>query len=270
MALRTCAYRQLIHQYIKWERINERLARYPEINKCFPVDFLHQFDQEPPYYCHFMAWRLGVWDTEQLFQTLEQLLQRSASLPGWTTEKCRNYSPEYDQFFGLIWELQVANALSVRPDSQVQWLSSGPDLIIESGNGKLYVECYTYRKSFGIEAFIEDLLTRIHCRLKVRHGVATVFSLPHGKHELAEFFEELFVPLHNPEEVNRYLEESLHHYPVLLPVPKLASNLCIYVDGVDPKYYDPLVPIPRGTGDTESYLKVAIREIARSKRIAMH
>ena len=266
MTSRNYLYSQLIHKHINWERIEDRLERYPGVNSCFPVEFLHRFDHDPPYYCHFMAWRLGVWDSEQAFQMLEQLLQGSASLIGWTAEKCRNNSPEYDQFFSLIWELQVANALALQSNSQVQWLPKGPDLLVEYGSEKLYVECYSYRKSFGIEAFLEDILVRVHERIKVQHGPAMVFSLPHNKLELAGFFEELFEPFLDSKSVDPYLEESLHHYPVLLPIPSTATNLCIYVDGTDRSYYDPLVPIPRGVGDTDKYLETAIDEIIRNKQ----
>src|SRR3990170_5335305 len=52
------AQRQIVHELIDWEIAEQRLQRFPAIGRAFPVECLRSHQETPPYYCHYMAWRL--------------------------------------------------------------------------------------------------------------------------------------------------------------------------------------------------------------------
>ena len=54
--------RYFINRCIDWNRVRRRLERYLAIRGAFPESMLKESDDEPPFYCHYMAWRLGTWN----------------------------------------------------------------------------------------------------------------------------------------------------------------------------------------------------------------
>ena len=121
------AQRQLVHQLIDWERVRYRLERYPAIGRAFPLTTLKERCEKPPYYCHYMAFRLDTWCDESQFQRLEELLSCAVSLTNWKHEKSLLYSADYAEFWSLVWQLQVAEHLC-QVGTDVSWAKSGPDL----------------------------------------------------------------------------------------------------------------------------------------------
>lgn len=67
--------------------MRRRLDRYPAIRSAFPEPKLKESIEKPPFYCHYMAWRLGTWDTESHFANLESLLQQAMELKNWECER---------------------------------------------------------------------------------------------------------------------------------------------------------------------------------------
>ena len=60
--------RYFVHTLIDWNRVRRRLERYPAIRSAFPETMLNESSENAPYYCHYMAWRLGTWDTGEPFR----------------------------------------------------------------------------------------------------------------------------------------------------------------------------------------------------------
>lgn len=259
-------YRDLIWQLLDWDRVEERLAHYPHICRCFPVERLKRYAGSPPYYCHFLAWRLGVWNTEDRFAHLEWLLGHAATLPGWGDDRYATLGPEYEHYFGMLWELQVAKSLADIPRAVVQWLPQGPDLAVTVQDQTLFVECTTYRKSFGVEAFVEDVLMHLNPCIKVTHGSCMKFSIPHQGSALAAFLDGMLMPFLNLGFVNEMERRARRKASVVVPVPASAPNFYVYFscDDIHARY-DVHTDLPRGAGDTDCYLKNATDEIAKSK-----
>ena len=171
------AQRQFVHQYINWFRVAARLKRYPAIERNFPLAVLKGGCENPPYYCHYMAWRLGVWWNESNFERLEELLCCAEKLPCWRDEKSLLYSPEFGDFWSLIWQLQIAEHLC-KVGTDVRWAKSGPDLSVRIDGKRWHVECYVLRKSFGLIEFLEELLQQIDPKIRVQYDPCLPFRLP--------------------------------------------------------------------------------------------
>ena len=97
------ARRKFAHQLIDWERIRCRLMCYPAIGRAFPLETLEKRSECPPYYCHYMSLRLSTWESESLFQRLEELLCCAEVLPNWKHEKSLRSSAEFADFWSLVW-----------------------------------------------------------------------------------------------------------------------------------------------------------------------
>jgi len=69
-----------VHKFINWEKVEERLSKYKYIDKYFPISTLksEKFTEKPPFYCHYLAWRLGVWHNEDSFENFNYLFRRKA------------------------------------------------------------------------------------------------------------------------------------------------------------------------------------------------
>ena len=149
------AQREFVHKQIDWKRVKYRCQQYPAIGQTFTMKMLKKHCESPPYYCHFMSWRLGTWENESLFQRLEDLLCCAKALPNWECEKKSLVgSAEFSDFWSLIWQLQVAEYLC-EIGTDVRWGKSGksgksPDLSVKVGDECWYVECYMPHKSFGL------------------------------------------------------------------------------------------------------------------------
>lgn len=251
-----------MRRFVDWELIEHRRSEYAAIGRAFDLNTLKRGLKKPPYYCHYMAWRLGTWETEGLFEQLEELLLQAESLPNWKYERPLLVSPEFADFWSLVWQLQVAEYL-VTIGSEVQWAKSGPDLYLVVGDERWYVECYTPRKSFGLLLFLAELLERIDSSIRCDYDLCIPFQLPHGS-ERVEFLDTVFMPFLNPSYLAHAKDVARTRYPVVLYTHP-SSSLKVYVEGDDVDAYTPGV-IPNRVGSPEAYLKVALREAANAKR----
>ena len=258
------AQRQLVHELIDWEIAEQRLQRFPAIGRAFPVECLRSHQETPPYYCHYMAWRLGPWNSESLLARLDELLAGAEKLPCWSAKASQLKSADFSEFWSLVWELQVAEYLC-RIGSGVQWASSGPDLSAQVEAETWYVECYTYRKSFGLMLFIEELLQQLDGSIRVQYDLCMPFSLPTDCAR-SGFLDRTLSDFTNPTYIKRARSMALVKYPVLLS-PKCENSLVVYMDGPDQAVYVSGI-VPNRTGDSQTYLRVALNEAIRTKQNA--
>jgi hypothetical protein len=68
------AHRAIAERNLCWERVRDRLDRFEHIGKQFDIDELRKRSESPPYHCHYMAWRLGTWRSDHLFENADLLL----------------------------------------------------------------------------------------------------------------------------------------------------------------------------------------------------
>ena len=258
------AQRHFVHQFIDWGRVECRLERYPAIRRTFPLKILKKYGERPPYYCHYMAWRLGTWSEEPLFQRLEELLCCAEALDHWEQEKKSLVnSPNFGEFWSLVWQLQVAEYLRTI-GTEVCWTKSGPDLTVTIGKERWFVECYSYRKSFGLFLFLqEELLLKIDPSLRTSYDLCLPFRLPQESDQ-SLFLDTILSPLLDSTYLVTKKEEAEHQYPVILHEDP-SSSLYVYVEGDDTDAYMPGI-IPRRVGDPEAYLRVVLQEAVNAKR----
>lgn len=250
----------LVGRFISWPLVKERLDQYEAIARAFPLALLERHRDSPPYFCHYMAWRLGTWVNEVLFVRLEELLRHAERLPEWEHERSLLESAEYADYWSLMWQLQVAEHLAT-VGSDVRWSGGGPDLSATISGDRLYVECYVYRKSFGIALFLEDVLHMLGDDIKVDHDYCLPFVLPAGA-DTSTFLDKAIAPFLDPALLPRLREEARRRYPVLIGNP--ASTLVIYVEGDDADAYDPSIH-QSGTGDPDTHISVILREAVNAK-----
>lgn len=253
------AQRVLVEGFISWDRVRERLARYAAIGRAFPLDLLERHRASPPYFCHYMAWRLGVWSNESLFERLEELLRKAEALQSWPSERGLLESAEYADFWSLVWQLQMAEYLCL-VGSDVRWCGSGPDLAAHIGGKNLFVECYTYRKSFGLRTFLQDVLAELGNDIKLDHDWFMPFSLPMPR--ASEFLDRTLTPFLDEAQMERLRAEARERYPVKVIRP--ADTLIVYITGPDVQAYDPSI-LPHRTGDPMEYIAVILREAISAK-----
>ena len=58
-----------------------------------------------------MAWILSAWDNEDQIKFIDQLLYESSKLKNWKYEKGFLKSPEFHNFYSLMWQMQIANCV---------------------------------------------------------------------------------------------------------------------------------------------------------------
>lgn len=252
--------RTLVERFISWPLVKQRLARYEAIARAFPLALLERHRESPPFFCHYMAWRLGTWVNEALIVRLEELLRHAERLPGWDHERGLLESAEYADYWSLMWQLQVAEHLAA-VGSDVRWSRGGPDLSATINGDRLHVECYVYRKSFGIALFLEDVLHMLGNDIKFDHDYCLPFALPGGA-DTTNFLDKAMAPFLDPALLPRLREEARRRYPVLVSNP--ASTLVIYVEGDDADAYDPAIH-QSGTGDPDAHVRVILREAVNAK-----
>ena len=254
------AQHQLVQKYIDWELAESRLSKYEAIGRCFPMSLLKSHQETQPYFCHYMAWRLGTFWSDSIFAHFNELLAHAESLPNWASETSLIKSPDFSDFWSLLWQLQVAEYLS-RIGSNVQWLKSGPDLSAEIEGEKWFIECYCYRKSFGLLLFIEEILELIHPLLRTSYDMCLPFSLPRNR-EISEFLNRVLSDFLDPVYLKNALEQAEQQYPVILYEGE--SSLVIYAESMNSDAYMPGI-IPNNTGRPETYMQVALREAIAAK-----
>jgi hypothetical protein len=248
-------------RFIDWGLISARLLRFPAIGRSFPLGLLRAGRNSPPYYCHYMAWRLGAWRDEASFVLLERLLLHAEGLENWSSKSSMLTSSDFAEYWSLVWELQVAEFLSTVA-TRVEWNpKSGPDLIADILGDRLFVECYSYRKSFGLALFVEEVLARVGSDLLLDRRPFLRLSLPQNEGR-QQFLHDTLSPVLDEVRLEGYRKDALTRHPVL--VSKLDAALRIYVSGEHADLYDPSV-LPQGGGDWQDYRNVAFGEMIRAK-----
>jgi hypothetical protein len=261
-SLVSSTYRQLIEDFIDWELVKRRCLEYPAVGKAYRMETLRAGSARPPYYCHYMAWRLGTWKDEAQFLRLEELFSVGESLPGWEHERPLLISADFADFWSLVWQLQVAEYLTTT-GSDVRWAKSGPDLSVLVDGERWFVECYAPRKSFGLLEFLTELLDKMDPMLRVHYDMCMPFQLPRDS-ERTEFLDSIFATHLNPERIADAKNAASKKYPVVLYAHP-SSSLKVYVEGDDIDAYTSGI-IPSTVGSPDGYLKVAVQEAANAKR----
>ena len=167
MSRRSCnesPTKHFVHKLIDWERVDERLGRYPAIREAFSMKVLRAAEESRPYYCHYMAWRLGTWsvESERCLANLDNLLASAAELPNWEHEDSVLKNGEYATYWSLLWQLQVAAKLRA-VGRNVTWAGpdGGPDLSVDVDGERWHVECHVPRKSYFLLQFLQECLSKI-------------------------------------------------------------------------------------------------------------
>ena len=133
------AQKILVEKHLNWDKARDRLSQYEYIGKHYTLKALQECSEKSPYYCHYLAWRLGTWENENWFIFFNQILNHGSSLSNWDKKvKAEDQSKryKYEEFFHFLWELQVAKFFSEIVGVSVEWTLSGPDLKISS-NGNV-------------------------------------------------------------------------------------------------------------------------------------
>ena len=262
------AQRELVHQLINWNLIRSRHKQYPAIRRTFPLHRLKKHCESPPYYCHYMSWRLGTWTKEPLFERLEDLLRCAETLPNWKHEiKPFVNSSDFATYWSLVWQLQVAEHLCA-VGTNVRWVKTshgnpGPDLSVDVGSNRWYVECYVPRKSFALLEFNRELLSEIDPALCISYDLCLPFQLPRNS-EVNGFLDRILKPFLDPGHLAKAKNDAKKKCPVVL-YEDPASSFYIYVEGDDSVAYCP-GQIPNSTGDPKFYVEQVFKEAVGAKQ----
>jgi hypothetical protein len=265
------AHKKFVQKFLDWELVEKRLARYQHIGNLYDLDLLKQCSDKPPYYCHYLAWRLGTWHDENLFNFLDQLLANGFKLDGWNAKNKKSYfnTPDFGAFWDFYWELQVAKCFSSISSFNVSWLEQKqkcPDLKITTDSQSFFVECTVYHKSFTALLFMGELFDCINYKIKIQHRLFNKLSLPQKNSDINNLFDTIFTSFLNLDFLSSKLEQAENRYPVVLFSDPQIDNFIIYLEGDNSKNYDPSVlMVMDTTGCPEEYLNVAIPESMRNK-----
>ena len=260
------AQRQLVHKLINWDWIKGRLERYPAIERAFPIETLTEYCESPPYYCHYMSWRLGTYCNESTFQRLEELLCCAEVLHNWESERSLLTTGEFADFWSLVWQLQVAEHLCA-VGTDVRWNKSGPDLSIQTGDKRWYVECYTPRKSFGLLEFIKELLLKLDSAIETEYDLCLPFSLPQNTCR-DKFLDKILNPFLDPSYLAKAKESAKARYPVILYEGSKndpENPLYIYAEGDDMDAYATGI-VSNQVGNTKTYMEHVLKEVITNKK----
>lgn len=260
------SHKYLIDKLIDWELVKSRISMYSNISSHYNMKLFQECSTRPPFYCHYLAWRLGTWEDDSLFEFIDHLLEIASSLPNWESERHLLLSQDYGVFWNLMWQMQVAAYFYKREKVNVEWFEhqAGPDLKIKHKNKDLFVECYNFSKSFIIENFIDDIFSQLSANIRVEHQLFLKFSLPNSGQKLECFLNDIFRPYLDKAFLKQKEQEAEKKYPVLLPVPEEVNNFYIYLEGNDPNNFTPGI-LPMGAGDPNAYLNQMVRESLENK-----
>ena len=262
------AQREFVHKLIDWKRVKCRCQKYRAIGQTFPMEMLKKHCESPPYYCHYMSWRLGTWENESLFRRLEELLCCAKDLPNWEQEKKSLVgSADFSVFWSLIWQLQVAEHLC-KVGKDVRWGKSGkseksPDLSVKVGDERWYVECYMPHKSFGLLRFLEELLQKLDSDIRVSYDPCLRFNLPQDCAR-DQFLDERMNRFRDCKFLKKAKEKAKKKYPQVLD-NHTESSLYVYVDGDDCDAYTPGV-VPNQVGNPKPYVEQVLKEAVNAKK----
>jgi len=264
MSVSDLAQYKFVQQYIDWKVVKTHLKQYPAIGRTFSLQLLESKKNTSPYFCHYMSWRLGNWKDEALFAHLDKLICVAESIPGWKYQSSLLTSADFAEFWSWIWQLQVAEFLG-RIGSGLCWRKRGPDLSVNIDDVTWFVECYAYRKSFGLMLFLEEALKKIDSRIYLYYDKCLPLSLLKNDSQ-SEYLDRVLSPFQDPNFVVRARIQAEEKWPVILRKDK-DSSLIVYIEGEDEDKYTPGI-LPNQTGDTQKYLEVALREAIKSKNDA--
>ena len=248
---------QLAGQFMLWDRVEERLRRYPEIRAHFEKPL--RKSRQHGHHCHQMAWRLGTWssDSEEIFQRLEGLLAVAKAQTGWAGEKGMFTSTQYGTFWGLVWQLQVAEWL-VRLGFSPKWQKPGPDLRIEVGGRDVWVECYSAVGSHEAVEFLQELFSRVYPNVRVRYDPSK--TLPSRIEEMVE----TCITTVESKLATALEEVRTGAWPVLLYSSPEGGAITVQLDGDDIDRYEPR--LERGsTPDLQSRFTKTLRRVFAAK-----
>lgn len=251
----------LVERFIDWDQIERRLGQYPAINEKFPLKLLRSQSDSRPFYCHFMAWRLGTWRDESVFIRWNELLEFAKNhFQDWDVKKLSN-DHNFSVFWSLLWELQSAEYLSTYFKS-VRHQSEGPDFFIEEGGRIINIECYTPRKSYGVLEFINELLRKLGADCKSYHTPYMEFALPNKDVDIDLELSALFEPFLNDDKLHELRVRAAAEHPVIV---SQSSNrlLTIYLDG-KPENYNPSI-LKKQVGNPDDYWKDALSKASKHK-----
>lgn len=254
------AQQTLVERFLSWDRVRDRLGRFEHIGRAYPLALLEQHRGTPPYFCHYMAWRLGTWNNEGLLQRFDHLLGVGAALPGWAGERTMLESPDFSVYWSLLWQLQMAEHL-LSVGTEVRWNNPGPDLAVTIEGTRIYVECFVLRKSFGIRLFLQELLQHLGPDIKLDHDYCLRLDLPQNQ-GTNQFLDDALRPFLDEAAIQRLRAEAQTRYPVVVAQP--ASTLVILLEGANVSAYDPAIH-QSVTGDPEQHLRVILSEALTQK-----
>lgn len=250
----------LVERFLSWERIRNRLGRFGHIRRAYPLALLQRHRDTPPYFCHYMAWRLGTWNNERLLERFDHLLGIGEALPGWANEHPMLENPDFSVYWSLLWQLQMAEHLS-SVGTAVEWNNPGPDLAVTIDGTRIYVECFVLRKSFGIRLFLQEVLQRLGPDIRLDHDYCLRLDLPQNQ-GTSQFLNTALSPFLDEDAIHRLRAEAQRRYPVVVCRP--ASTLVIFIEGTDVSAYDPTIH-SSVTGDPEQHLRVILSEALAQK-----
>ena len=217
--------------------------------------------ESDPYYCHYMAWRLGVWSDDSIFNRVDSLIANAAKLPNWQHEKSLILSCEFADFWSLIWQLQIAEYL-VKVGTDVQWNKDGPDLSTVIAGEICHVECFVPKKSFGILEYIRELLLQIDSSINVSYTPCLQFSLPKNQNA-AMFIDNVLETFVDGDALHAAKRDARNAFPVIM-YEDSDSSLQIYYEGDDTANYVP-GRINTAVGNPVDYLDVVLKEAITAK-----
>ncbi|HHI80368.1 MAG TPA: hypothetical protein ENK02_10350 [Planctomycetes bacterium] len=249
--VRDPAQKIFVQRFIDWELVSKRILQFKNIAKAFPLEVLKV--SRPPYHCHPMAWRLGVW-SDECFPYLDRLLEIAGSLPNWDTESSLCKSLDFSDFWSWYWQIQVASFLK-KAGALCVWRESGPDLEIGEGGGRFFIECYCPRKSFGVIEFIREVMGQICPRIKVEAKFWSKIDINQKAKDLNELLDSLFSPLLNEDFLRAQIKKSNSSCPHYLEIPEgFPDELLIYIEGEDRSRHDLNLEKSNIGGNPEDYL----------------
>lgn len=257
------SHKLFVERFIDTKLLGNRLMKFPYLRMYFE-NSINTCVLSPPYYCHYMGWRLGTWTDERPFEVFNELIGICSNFTNWDRSKKKGQfsSCAFGEYWSLLWELQVAYFFS-KAGGEVSWMASGPDFKVKYNGHEFFVECTTLRKSFELNSFIEEIFRELGRDIRVNHRWFVPFTLPKGK-DANVFLDEMFRPYLDSGYLNNKRDEAKNRYPFLLPVPDGTTNLYIYLEGDDTKDYISDI-VPNIAGDPESYIDVMLREVIKNK-----
>jgi hypothetical protein len=258
------AQKILVDQLLDWSLVKKRLNQYPSIATAFPIETLQALSERPPYYCHYMSLRLGVFCGEESFALLDSLLAIAMKIENWEGNKNLLTQPEYGAYYSLLWQLQVAEYL-LRMGCKPKWNCSGPDLSVLTEKGEpFHVECYVYRKTVDAFQYVEDLCAALCKDLVACRPYALQGRLPTGdSKKLTDWLSNLLQPLTNAEKLSAAAEQAKHVTRVVLNKCD-KTQIAIHMNGNTNGEYVPQDG-SSAVGDGELWLKVALQEVLNAK-----